>query len=70
MHLVPDQFLAGLPVIVGGSGDPKEPCQVVTCASYEARRVRGAAGMPFEAGTCETDMSSIGDPAEHHGLYS
>jgi DNA polymerase-4 len=48
LHVDLDQFLAsvelrrhpelaGLPVIVGGNGDPTEPRKVVTCASYEAR---------------------------------
>jgi DNA polymerase-4 len=39
--------LAGLPVIVGGSGDPTEPRKVVTCASYEAREFGVHAGMPL-----------------------
>src|ERR1700761_2839185 len=57
LHVDLDQFLAsvelqrhpelaGLPVIVGGNGDPTEPRKVVTCASYEARAVGGDAGMP------------------------
>ncbi len=44
LHVDLDQFLAsvelrrhpdlaGLPVIVGGNGDPTEPRKVVTCAS-------------------------------------
>jgi DNA polymerase-4 len=48
LHVDLDQFqaavevrrnphLAGLPVIVGGNGDPTEPRKVVTCASYPAR---------------------------------
>ena len=55
-----DQFLAsvelqrhpelvGLPVIVGGNGDPTEPRKVVTCASYEAREFGVHAGMPLRA---------------------
>lgn len=58
MHVDLDQFLAsvelrrhpelaGLPVIVGGSGDPTEPRKVVTCASYEAREFGVHAGMPL-----------------------
>src|SRR5574338_1300438 len=58
LHLDLDQFLAsvelrrhpelvGLPLIVGGSGDPTEPRKVVTCASYEARSVGVRAGMPL-----------------------
>lgn len=58
LHVDLDQFLAsvelrrhpelvGLPVIVGGSGDPTEPRKVVTCASYEARQFGVHAGMPL-----------------------
>jgi len=60
LHVDLDQFLAsvelrrhpelaGLPVIVGGSGDPTEPRKVVTCASYEAREFGVHAGMPLRA---------------------
>lgn len=60
LHVDLDQFLAsvelrrrpelaGLPVIVGGSGDPNEPRKVVTCASYEAREFGIRAGMPLRA---------------------
>ncbi len=60
LHIDLDQFLAsvelgrhpelvGLPVIVGGSGDPHEPRKVVTCASYEARAFGVHAGMPLRA---------------------
>ena len=58
LHVDLDQFLAsvelrrhpelaGLPVIVGGSGNPAEPRKVVTCASYEAREFGVHAGMPL-----------------------
>ncbi|MBS1694596.1 MAG: DNA polymerase IV [Actinobacteria bacterium] len=58
LHVDLDQFLAsvelrrhpelaGLPVIVGGSGDPNEPRKVVTCASYQAREYGVHAGMPL-----------------------
>ncbi|OBA79976.1 DNA polymerase IV [Mycobacterium sp. 1164966.3] len=58
LHIDLDQFLAsvelrrhpelvGLPVIVGGNGDPNEPRKVVTCASYEAREFGVRAGMPL-----------------------
>ncbi|BBZ34499.1 DNA polymerase IV [Mycolicibacterium confluentis] len=58
LHVDLDQFLAsvelrrrpdlvGLPVIVGGSGDPTAPRKVVTCASYEAREFGVHAGMPL-----------------------
>jgi DNA polymerase IV len=60
LHVDLDQFLAsvelrrrpelvGLPVIVGGNGDPAEPRKVVTCASYEAREFGVHAGMPLRA---------------------
>jgi DNA polymerase IV len=60
LHIDLDQFLAsvelkrhpelvGLPVIVGGSGDPTEARKVVTCASYEAREFGVHAGMPLRA---------------------
>ena len=58
LHVDLDQFqaavevrrrpeLAGLPVIVGGNGDPTEPRKVVTCASYPARAYGVHAGMPL-----------------------
>ncbi|WP_157576130.1 DNA polymerase IV [Mycobacterium sp. GA-2829] len=60
LHVDLDQFLAsvelrrhpeleGLPVIVGGNGDPTEPRKVVTCASYPAREFGVHAGMPLRA---------------------
>lgn len=39
--------LEGLPIIVGGNGDPTEPRKVVTCASYPARTFGVHAGMPL-----------------------
>lgn len=58
LHVDLDQFqaavemrrnpdLAGLPIIVGGNGDPAEPRKVVTCASYPARDCGVHAGMPL-----------------------
>ena len=58
LHVDLDQFqaavevrrnpeLAGLPIIVGGNGDPMEPRKVVTCASYPAREFGVHAGMPL-----------------------
>ncbi len=58
LHVDLDQFqaavefrrhpeLRGLPVIVGGNGDPEEPRKVVTCASYPARAYGIRAGMPL-----------------------
>lgn len=60
LHVDLDQFLAAVekrrrpelrdvPVIVGGSGDPTQSRQVVTCASYEARAFGVHAGMPLRA---------------------
>src|SRR3954470_15056805 len=57
LHVDLDQFiaavevlrrpeLAGLPVIVGGRGDPTERA-VVSTASYEARRFGVGSGMPL-----------------------
>jgi DNA polymerase IV len=58
MHVDLDQFLAavevlrrpelaGLPVVVGGDGDPMRPRQVVATASYEARAFGIRSGMPL-----------------------
>ncbi len=58
LHVDLDQFqaavemrrnpeLVGLPLIVGGNGDPTEPRKVVTCASYPARDCGVHAGMPL-----------------------
>jgi DNA polymerase-4 len=60
LHVDLDQFLAsvelrrrpelaGLPIIVGGNGDPEEPRKVVACASYEAREFGVRAGMPLRS---------------------
>lgn len=60
LHVDLDQFqaavelrrrpeLEGLPVIVGGNGDPTEPRKVVTCASYPARAFGVHAGMPLRS---------------------
>ncbi|MGW4088893.1 DNA polymerase IV [Nocardia sp. NPDC004750] len=60
LHVDLDQFqaavefrrhpeLRGLPVIVGGHGDPAEPRKVVTCASYPARAFGVRAGMPLRS---------------------
>jgi DNA polymerase-4 len=78
VHVDLDQFLAsvelrrhpeltGLPVIVGGSGDPTEPRKVVTCASYEAREFGVHAGMPLRtaARRCPDATFLPSDPAAY-----
>jgi DNA polymerase-4 len=78
LHVDLDQFLAsvelrrrpelvGLPVIVGGDGDPTEPRKVVTCASYEAREFGVHAGMPLRAAArrCPDATFLPSDPAAY-----
>jgi DNA polymerase IV len=78
LHVDLDQFLAsvelqrhpdlaGLPVIVGGNGDPTEPRKVVTCASYEAREFGVHAGMPLRtaARRCPGATFLPSDPAAY-----
>lgn len=78
LHVDLDQFLAsvelrrrpelvGLPVIVGGNGDPGEPRKVVTCASYEAREFGVHAGMPLRAAArkCPEATFLPSDPAAY-----
>lgn len=78
LHVDLDQFLAsvelrrrpdlvGLPVIVGGNGDPTEPRKVVTCASYEAREFGVHAGMPLRvaARKCPDATFLPSDPAAY-----
>ena len=59
--------LVGLPVIVGGNGDPTEPRKVVTCASYEAREFGVHAGMPLRtaARRCPDATFLPSDPAAY-----
>ena len=58
LHVDLDQFLAaveirrrpelaGLPIVVGGDGNPRRPRQVVATASYEARAFGVHSGMPM-----------------------
>ncbi len=58
LHVDLDQFLAavevrrhpelaGRPVVVGGDGNPRRPRQVVATASYEARALGVASGLPL-----------------------
>lgn len=60
LHVDLDQFLAaveiarrpqlrGLPVVVGGAGDPTQRREVVATASYEAREFGVRSGMPLRA---------------------
>ena len=78
LHVDLDQFLAsvelrrhpelaGLPVIVGGNGDPTEARKVVTCASYEAREFGVHAGMPLRAAArhCPGATFLPSDPAAY-----
>lgn len=78
LHVDLDQFLAsvelrrrpdlaGLPVIVGGNGDPNEPRKVVTCASYPAREFGVHAGMPLRtaARRCPDATFLPSDPAAY-----
>jgi DNA polymerase IV len=78
LHVDLDQFLAsvelgrhpelaGLPVIVGGNGDPTEARKVVTCASYEAREFGVHAGMPLRTASrrCPDAAFLPSDPATY-----
>lgn len=78
LHVDLDQFLAsvelrrhpelaGLPVIVGGSGDPTEARKVVTCASYEAREFGVHAGMPLHSAARRCPQATFlpSDPAAY-----
>ena len=59
--------MAGLPVIVGGNGDPTEARKVVTCASYQAREFGVRAGMPLRAAArrCPDATFLASDPAAY-----
>lgn len=78
LHVDMDQFIAaveirrrpelrGLPVVVGGSGDPTKPRQVVATASYEAREFGVHSGMPVRAAykKCPEAVFLPSDPAAY-----
>jgi DNA polymerase-4 len=78
LHVDMDQFIAaveirrrpelrGLPVVVGGSGDPTKSRQVVATASYEAREYGVRSGMPVRAAykKCPTAVFLPSDPAAY-----
>ena len=78
LHVDMDQFIAaveirrrpelrGLPVVVGGSGDPTQPRQVVATASYEAREFGVHSGMPVRAAykRCPQAVFLPSDPAAY-----
>jgi DNA polymerase-4 len=78
LHVDMDQFIAaveirrrpelrGLPVVVGGSGDPTQPRQVVATASYEAREYGVHSGMPVRAAykKCPDAVFLPSDPAAY-----
>jgi DNA polymerase IV len=78
LHVDMDQFIAaveirrrpelrGRPVVVGGSGDPTKPRQVVATASYEARAYGVHSGMPVRAAyrRCPDAVFLPSDPAAY-----
>ncbi|WP_328331022.1 DNA polymerase IV [Kribbella sp. NBC_00382] len=78
LHVDMDQFIAaveirrrpelrGLPVVVGGSGDPTQARQVVATASYEARKFGVHSGMPLRAAfkKCPDAVFLPTDPATY-----
>ncbi len=78
LHVDMDQFIAaveirrrpelrGLPVVVGGSGDPTQARQVVATASYEAREFGVHSGMPVRAAykRCPQAVFLPSDPAAY-----
>jgi DNA polymerase-4 len=78
LHIDLDQFIAavevlrrpelrGRPVVVGGSGDPPRPRQVVATASYEAREFGIHSGMPMLAAArrCPDAVFLPSDPSAY-----
>jgi DNA polymerase-4 len=75
LHVDMDQFiaavevlrrpeLAGLPVIVGGRGDPTERA-VVSTASYEAREYGIGSGMPLKIAARKAPENAVFLPVDH-----
>lgn len=75
LHVDMDQFiaavevlrrpeLAGLPVIVGGRGDPSERA-VVSTASYEARAFGISSGMPLKIAARKAPDDAVFLPVDH-----
>ena len=76
LHVDLDQYVAaveirrrpelrGLPVVVGGSGDPTAARQVVATASYEARAFGVHSGMPLRAAARKCP-DAVFLPSDHH----
>ncbi|ONI67973.1 DNA polymerase IV [Kribbella sp. ALI-6-A] len=78
LHVDMDQFIAaveirrrpelrGVPLVVGGSGDPQQARQVVATASYEARAFGVHSGMPLKAAyrKCPEAVFLPSDPAAY-----
>lgn len=80
LHVDMDQFiaavevlrrpeLAGLPVIVGGRGDPTERA-VVSTASYEARAFGIGSGMPLKIAARKAPEDAVFLPVDHEAYES
>ncbi|MDN3443444.1 DNA polymerase IV [Microbacterium sp. APC 3901] len=80
LHVDMDQFiasvevlrrpeLAGLPVIVGGRGDPTERA-VVSTASYEAREFGIGSGMPLKVAARKAPDDAVFLPVDHDAYES
>lgn len=80
LHVDMDQFiaavevrrrpeLAGLPVIVGGRGDPTERA-VVSTASYEARAFGIGSGMPLKIAARKAPADAVFLPVDHEAYES
>ncbi|MEV7798294.1 DNA polymerase IV [Microbacterium foliorum] len=80
LHVDMDQFiaavevlrrpeLAGLPVIVGGRGDPTERA-VVSTASYEAREFGIGSGMPLKIAARKAPDNAVFLPVDHEAYES